>query len=281
MTGGWAAHPLLISLANIDFAFQSKASNHLFLLLAMLPIPAFVDKDPKIQGVLDACLMHKCLDFIMQPLKKATEIGVMMSDLAGSLQYCFTPLVSYIADMPEAVTVACIAGKTSAVTMALYTEFGDPYHHPPCTAISTLLQLASIESSGIDPADIKEYAKVAMNFWLNGIDKPFWRNWPLSSPDVFLNPEPLHHWHKQFWDHDAKWCIWVLGGPEIDFQFSVLHLSTAQTGNWPQAPRHRAIPHWHHCQCCSVLFPPCYQSLDGFPLPGPGPPDLGSCVHHD
>ena len=38
--------------------------------------------------------------------------------------------------------------------------------------------------------------------------------------------EPLHHWHKQFWDHDAKWCIRALGGPEIDFRFSILHPST-------------------------------------------------------
>jgi hypothetical protein len=29
-----------------------------------------------------------------------------------------------------------------------------------------------------------------------------------------------------FWDHDAKWCIRVLGSAEIDFQFSVLHPHT-------------------------------------------------------
>lgn len=29
-----------------------------------------------------------------------------------------------------------------------------------------------------------------------------------------------------FWDHDAKWCIRMLGGAEIDFQFSVLHPHT-------------------------------------------------------
>jgi len=54
MTGGRAAHPLLISLANIDFAIRSKASNRLFLLLALLPIPVFIDRDAKIRGILDA-----------------------------------------------------------------------------------------------------------------------------------------------------------------------------------------------------------------------------------
>jgi hypothetical protein len=79
---------------------------------------------------------------------------------------------------------------------------------------------------GISPDDIKNYAKKAMEFRLNGVHEPFWRDWPLSQPDIFLTPEPLHHWHKQFWDHDVKWCIHTLGGPEIDFRFSVLHPST-------------------------------------------------------
>ena len=182
MTGSRAIHPLLISLTNISFAFWSKALNHLFLLLTILPIPAFIEKDAKVWGVLDSRLMHECLDFIMQPLKKAAKIGVMMPDPAGSLRYCFTLLVAYIADTPEAVMVACVAGKTSAVTMELYVQFGDAYHHPPHTAISTLSQLVSIQSSGTDPADIKAYAKEAMKFQLNGVNEPFWRNWPLSQP---------------------------------------------------------------------------------------------------
>jgi hypothetical protein len=82
MSGGRAAHPLLISLANIDVGVQSKA---LFLLLALLPIPKFIMKDQKARGVSEARLLHACLDFVTQPLKKAAEIGVMMSDPLGSL----------------------------------------------------------------------------------------------------------------------------------------------------------------------------------------------------
>lgn len=52
--------------------------------------------------------------------------------------------------------------------------------------------------------------------------RPFWRDWALSEPSIFLTPEPLHHWHKQFWDHDAKWCIHAVGAAEINFRFSVV-----------------------------------------------------------
>lgn len=226
MTGGRVAHPLLISLANIDSDLRSKASNHLFLLLALLPIPKFIEADAKVRGVSEARLMHKCLDFITAPLKKAAEIGIMMSDPAGMLRYCYTPLAAYIADTPEAATIAAVAGKTSHLTTASYKEFGDPYCHAPRTASATLSQLASIQSQGVSPNNIKMYAKEAMSYRLNGVHDPFWRDWPMAQPYVFLTPEPLHHWHKQFWDHDVKWCIRVLGSAEINFRFSVLHPCT-------------------------------------------------------
>jgi hypothetical protein len=100
MSGGHAAHPLPISLANIDSTFWSKAANCLFLLLALLPIPKFTATDQKVWGVLEAHMLHACLDFVTQLLKKAAEIGVM-SDPVGSLRYCFTPLAAYIANTPK------------------------------------------------------------------------------------------------------------------------------------------------------------------------------------
>jgi hypothetical protein len=122
------------------------------------------------------------------------------------------------------VTLVDVAGKTSHITTASYKEFGDPHHHPPQTASTTLSQLASICAQGISPNDIKTYAKAAMEHRLNGIHEPFWRDWPLARPNVFLTPEPLHHWHKN--DHDAKWCIRILSAWEIDYRFLVLHPST-------------------------------------------------------
>ena len=72
--------------------------------------------------------------------------------------------------------------------------------------------------------NLETYEKAAKSYRLNGVQLPFWRDWTLSSdPSSFLTSEPLHHWHKQFWDHDTKWCIYMLGAAEIDFRFSVLH----------------------------------------------------------
>ena len=128
-------------------------------------------------------------------------------------------------DTPESALIARVGGKTSFVMMASYKQFGDPFWHEPQMALTTLMQLNALEQF-CDPWDIKKYITVAWQFCLNGIHQPFWWDWPLSNPLTFLTPEPLHHWHCMFWDHDAKWCICVLGAAEIDFCFSILHSHT-------------------------------------------------------
>ncbi|KAF8889829.1 hypothetical protein BD779DRAFT_1610913 [Infundibulicybe gibba] len=175
MTGGRAAHPLLISLANISGDVRAHSSNHAFVLLALLPIPKFIHKNQKIRGVLENRLVHECLDIITQPLKKAAEIGVMMTD----------PLANTLRD----------------------------------------LQKIELESH-IHPWDLKTYTKEAMKYRLNGVHRPFFRDWPMSEPSVFLTPELLHHEHKYAWDHDVIWCRNAIGDAEMDFRFSILQPHT-------------------------------------------------------
>ena len=222
MTGDRTAHPLLISLANIKADYRAKSSHRAFLLLALLPVPNFVSVDKKLRGVLENRLLHACLDFVLDPLKKAATWGKLMSDPYGSLRFCYTPIAAYIVDTPEAAMLAGVGGKTSPITMASQKQFGDPFRHEPRTSSATLSQLQAIRTR-VDPNnDIQAYLTEAKKFRLNGVDKPFWRDWPLSEPSLFLTPEPLHHWNKQFYDHDLRWCIRMLGEPEIDFRFSVL-----------------------------------------------------------
>lgn len=226
MTGNRLAHPLLISLANIKMATRNKSSNHLFLLLALLPIPHFTHHNKKIRGVLDSRLFHQCLDIVLKPLKVAAEIGIMMSDPLGWRRFCYPSIAAHIVDTPESALISGVAGKTSSVTTAWYKHFGDNFRHPARTASITIAQLTALESN-THPWDLEAYIPKAKELRLNGVHRPFWRDFPLSDPSTFLTSEPLHHWHKQFWDHDAKWCIHALTGPELDFRFSVLHPHTA------------------------------------------------------
>lgn len=222
MTGNRIAHPLLISLANFDMEFLMKALHHAFALLALLPIPQFLHRKKEVCSLLEARLTHQCFDYIFEPLKTAARIGIMMSDPLGWSRHCFTPLVSCIIDTPESALYAGVAGKTSSVTTASYKQFGDDFQHPPRTGAYTLKQLRKLRRR-VHPWDIVKYLAAAKKLRLNGVHLPFWRNWPGTEVPEVYTPEPLHHWHKEFWDHDAKWCIRILGGAEIDFRFSILH----------------------------------------------------------
>ncbi|KAG2125087.1 hypothetical protein DEU56DRAFT_744061 [Suillus clintonianus] len=86
--------------------------------------------------------------------------------------------------------------------------------------------LAKIVHSRAHPDDLEEFFREAQKFCLNGVDKPFWRDWPLAEPSRFFTPESLHHIHKKFWDHDAQWIIRTVGGSEIDFRFLIMQPTT-------------------------------------------------------
>ena len=227
MTGDCVAHPLLITLANIHSTVRSSTSSHAFSLLALFPVPKFISVKKALHGILGNRLVHSCLDFVTHPLKVTSQCGTWLSNYAGKIRHCFTPLVAYIVDTPEAASLACVAGKTSHLTMATYKEFGDAFQHPPRTATSILASLEALASQS-DPSEVATYTKHAKTvFRLNGVDLPFWRDWYL--PDKALPNlhqifpiEVLHHLHKSFWDHNTKWVIRAVGDNELDLRFSLI-----------------------------------------------------------
>ncbi|KAG1890443.1 uncharacterized protein F5891DRAFT_1213766, partial [Suillus fuscotomentosus] len=225
LSGDRVAHPLLISLANIYMTTRLKSSSNAFLLTALLPVTKFVHKNKRMRGVLQDRLVHNCLNIVLELLKLAARNGVMMSDPMGRSHYCFTMLASYIADTPEAMMLACVGGKTSPVTIAMYKQFRDPFQHEPRTRAKTLEQLKIVRSRAC-PDDLEAFFREAQKFRLNGVDEPFWWDWLLAEPSRFFTPESLHHIHKEFWDHDAQWIILAVGKSEIDFRFSIIQPTT-------------------------------------------------------
>ncbi|KIK15830.1 hypothetical protein PISMIDRAFT_16254 [Pisolithus microcarpus 441] len=94
MTRNCMAHPVLISLANIDTGVHSKTSLHGYLLLALFPIPKFVKKTTHIHSLLQDWLFHQVLNWVLTPLKTAATVGIMMSNLVGNLHNCYVLLAS-------------------------------------------------------------------------------------------------------------------------------------------------------------------------------------------
>ena len=96
----------------------------------LLPVVSFIYKKSRVCSLLSDRLVHECLDLVLNPLKIAATVGIMMSDPVSNLRYCFTPLVAYIADTPEQSLLAGISPKALPVSTATYKEFGNPVPHP-------------------------------------------------------------------------------------------------------------------------------------------------------
>ena len=94
--------------------------------------------------------------------------------------------------------IACVADKTSHLTMADYHKFGDPVHQEPRMASTTITQLITLASQ-FDPLELASYIPAAKAIQLNGVHLPFWRDWflqsPPSSPPRILAAEPSCQGH--------------------------------------------------------------------------------------
>ncbi|KZT63739.1 hypothetical protein DAEQUDRAFT_679850 [Daedalea quercina L-15889] len=58
---------------------------------------------------------------------------------------------------------------------------------------------------------------------LNGVHKPWWRDYPFTDPSTFCVPDLLHSVYKFFWDHFLKACQIAVGAEELDRRFAARH----------------------------------------------------------
>ncbi|KAI6156556.1 hypothetical protein BKA82DRAFT_3964805, partial [Pisolithus tinctorius] len=92
-TGNLEMHPLFLTIANIDSDIRMKATAHAWRCVAFMPIIKF-DVHPDYQTILQARLWHRCMDIVMERLKRVANVGEFMTDAFGDVRFCFTPLVA-------------------------------------------------------------------------------------------------------------------------------------------------------------------------------------------
>ncbi|KAI6106049.1 hypothetical protein EDD16DRAFT_1746620 [Pisolithus croceorrhizus] len=220
-TGGLEMHPIFVTIGNIQSDIRMQATSHAWHCVGFMPVPDF-DVHPDFQTILSARLFHSCMDTIFTSLKHAAQHGAPMTDALGYVRNCFTPLVTYIADLPEQQLVACVAKNSSPVTTATLSQFGDTFPHPPRSGANTLRQIQEL-CAVVHPWDITNFQKRAKAIKLLGVHLPFWRDWKHADPACFLNGEMLHSCHKFFFDHPLKWCKEIARHHVLDTCYKTQH----------------------------------------------------------
>ncbi|KAG1836104.1 hypothetical protein F4604DRAFT_1943642 [Suillus subluteus] len=219
-TGGLQMHPLFLTIGNIQSDVRMKATSHAWRCVAFMPTPTFLVSS-NYQTLLQSHLWHKCMDFVCANLKVAARVGEFMVDPSAHWRYCFTPLISHIADLPEQLMIACVTKKSSPVSMANQAEFGDAVPHPAHNGSDTYALIRDL-CNRVDPWNLYAFVNEAKKVHLSGVHLPYWRNWRRANPANFLTPEVLHVLHKFFFDHVLKWIKEVMG-LELDTRFRSQH----------------------------------------------------------
>ena len=220
-TGGLEMHPVFMTISNIQSDVWMQATSHARRCIAFIPTPNF-KVHPDFKTILLVWLFRWSCDIVTAPLKEAARNGHMLINASGHILTCYTPLVSYIADLPEQQLIAGISENMSPVTMADMSQFGESNLADPQTRDITLAQIKDL-CGKVDPWDIIAFQKAAKAIKLLGVHRPFWQNWRFTEPSLFLTGEILHTGHKFFFDHPLNWCKVVAGTHTLDTHFSNLH----------------------------------------------------------
>ena len=224
-TGGLEMHPVFMMIGNIQSNVRMQATSYSWHCVAFIPFPKF-KVHPDFQTILFACLFHHCMDEVVAPLKHVTLHGAALTDAVDSIHHCYTPLVSYITDLPEQQLIAGVAMSTSPVTIAEKSKFGDAEPAKPQTGRHTLIQIGRL-CSRVDPWDLDAFQKGAKLCKLLGVHRPFWRNWKFADPSLFLTGEILHTCHNFFFNHVLAWCKVLVRAHALDTRFKHLHRRVA------------------------------------------------------
>lgn len=213
--GDKSCHPLYFVPGNIKKEFRRE----FWQPIALIPVVKF--KDKRSRGVLNARLYHKCLDIVLHKLKEYSHKPKRMVDPYENFRDVCTVIGAFQSDTPEQNLIACVAGNQSPISLAEYGTLGNPDPSEPRLGSRTLKLIEELGKK-CDVNDLGRYVAKAKKIGLNGVYKPFWRDWKFAEPHIFLAPDALHFWHKFFWDHVVRWCRILLGDEEFDRRLSVL-----------------------------------------------------------
>jgi hypothetical protein len=219
--GDKQAWPLYLSIGNIKSDVRNKPTWRAWILLAYVPIIKFGHPKSAVRTALQARLFHKTLKMILKPLVSAGTVGVRLTDSFGQIRLSFPRVAAYLADLPEQNLINLNGMNHNPSMLAGYECLGDGRKHPPRTSKWILSTVQKI-CQAVDPNDIPAYIKVAAEYGMNGVHKPFWEDLPGYETELCLSPDILHGLHRFWRDHILNWVLELVASDEVDRRLRAL-----------------------------------------------------------
>lgn len=236
-------HPVYMTIGNIPKSVRAKIGNRAYLPIAYLPVSKFsktevlnarTDKElATARGLLTRRLFHEALGVVTSPLR--TIAPHLMVDASGFLRHVVMRLMAYIADLEEQWLLAALMKNECPNCLADYHDLDAVEVCAPRTSNSILADIKRVRDHS-PTADTWEFALLASDFGLCGVEHPFWE----LIPGDFCRricQDLLHGLYKGFGDHDAQWLANLVGSRQLDNRFRA----------FPHRTGHRSFPRGISC----------------------------------
>lgn len=221
-SGGKAAYPIYLTIGNIPKAVRRKPSRHSCILIGYLS----VDKVSR-KGLNDMQhrsrvqrIFHESMKIILEPLKKAGKVGVMMESSDGSVRRVHPILTSYVADYPEQCLVTCSKYGTCPKCQVVGDELGqlkDPPDSPRTGKWTTGVIKEGLQKAGATNHNHRTFHQHCMeNGVTGGVFVPFWEDFPFTDIHRITTPDVLHQLYQGVLKHLVGWAQQVVGKDELD-----------------------------------------------------------------
>ncbi len=223
--GDKECHALYLSSGNINSDIRSEINARCWLMIGQIPVVKFKEKD--YQGLLSNRLFHLCLDISCEDLKACAKTAERFPDARGDIRLWRTLLAGHLGDLPEHLNAVATSQARSPHSLATTKEFGNPLRKGLRTGRYVLDLIDNLVRNN-DPSDLATFKQKAAEVGLNGVHKPYWRDWEFADPSDFIAIDLLHGLTKFSGDHVVKWMKKLIRKDEIDRRFSVLQRSVGR-----------------------------------------------------
>ncbi|KAF8595491.1 hypothetical protein BDV93DRAFT_574950 [Ceratobasidium sp. AG-I] len=216
MCGGQAAYPVYLTLGNINKHWRRKPSKRTMVLLGYLPVEAFEDvEDDDERRRMKADLIHRSMEKMLEPLKKASEEGVDMWCPDGRLRRVYPRIAAYLADWPEQNLMSCTSIGSCPVCSTKRAGRGDIDKQAP---LRNREETLGVILSYFKTHDVRELQGLSLKpVW------PWWGDLLHVNLATCITPDLLHQLYQGiFKSHLVRWLKYLVGADELDERFAAM-----------------------------------------------------------
>ncbi|KAG8742571.1 hypothetical protein FRC10_001236, partial [Ceratobasidium sp. 414] len=210
MCGGQKAYPVYVGFGNTAKDWRRKPNKKAMALLGYLPVDPFDDiENDDERRRLKADLVHRAMEKMLAPLRKASEEGVEMWCPDGRLRRVYPRVAAYTADWPEQNLQSCTSEGSCPICTTSFAGRGDPNEQAEEREREETLSALRKYFAQKNIADLR-----ALHL------KPVWPWWG-DLPDVNLatcfTPDLLHQVYQgMFKTHLLRWLKFLVGPKVLD-----------------------------------------------------------------